>query len=144
MEGYFMLAKELKKLRDEKGYSLQTVANMTGLSGSYINRLESGERRKPSVDIIKKLAEAYEVEFLKLVEFAGREEEGTVVETSDEIISLKDLISNHDFEINGKVATKEMKESILRTLDIVFSTDSIKNEGFKKGLHALLFLSDIA
>jgi|GEM_PF-3121463 len=45
----------LRSLRKSKGYTLADVASLTGLSPSYISRLEAGDRRYNS-DVLSKLA----------------------------------------------------------------------------------------
>ena len=57
---------KLKQLRQEKGYSLQDLSNISGLSMSYINEIEKG-KKYPKADKISSLAEALEVEYDNLV-----------------------------------------------------------------------------
>jgi len=46
----------LKHYRKLKNLSLKELENLCGVSASYINRLERGERRSPSISVILRLA----------------------------------------------------------------------------------------
>jgi transcriptional regulator with XRE-family HTH domain len=65
----------LRELRGKK--SLRAVADETGLSHSYISDIEKGFRRgtktpiNPSADTLKRLANAYEYPYEKLLKAAG-------------------------------------------------------------------------
>ncbi|PID51407.1 MAG: XRE family transcriptional regulator [Pasteurellales bacterium] len=54
----------IQKLRLEKGWSQQLLAEMSGLSTRTIQRIENGQ--KPSVESIKSLAAVFEVDFSTL------------------------------------------------------------------------------
>jgi transcriptional regulator with XRE-family HTH domain len=67
----------LKKIREAKGFSLREAAKRSGLSHSYINSLEKGEHPNtkapinPTPDILKRLAAAYNCDYIELMEAAG-------------------------------------------------------------------------
>lgn len=48
----------LKRLRQEKNMSIQELSRKTGISASYIVRIESGERRNPTFTLLEKLLTA--------------------------------------------------------------------------------------
>jgi transcriptional regulator with XRE-family HTH domain len=56
----------LKRLRTRRGITLTSLAAMTGVSKSTLSRLESGQR-KPSLELLLPLAEAYQVPLDELV-----------------------------------------------------------------------------
>ena len=56
----------LKRLRTRRGMTLTSVAAQTGISKSTLSRLESGQR-KPSLELLLPLAEAYQVRLDELV-----------------------------------------------------------------------------
>ncbi len=60
----------LRDLRVHKGYTLEELANATGLSPSYLSRLESGSRRL-NADIIQKLASILECSPADLLPFTN-------------------------------------------------------------------------
>ena len=57
---------DLKIIRKNRGLTLNQVANMTGLSQSFLTRLENGERNL-TVPTAKKLAYAYDVSVNELL-----------------------------------------------------------------------------
>lgn len=61
------LGELLKKLRQDKKLTINEVAEATGLSVSYISRLEGGSRTNPTVDVLVNLSEFYQVDFFKFV-----------------------------------------------------------------------------
>lgn len=50
-----------KKLRAQKGYSLEKVARLADLSLNTIVRLESGVNKNPTIETLTKIAHALEV-----------------------------------------------------------------------------------
>lgn len=60
----------LKDLRKKKKLSIRKLEELSGVSNSYISQIEKGERN-PSPEVLKKLAEPLEVDYLKLMHEAG-------------------------------------------------------------------------
>jgi transcriptional regulator with XRE-family HTH domain len=67
----------LKELRTEKGLKFREAAEKSGLSHSYIRYIEIGKRPgsgtpiNPTPDTLKRLADAYDYPYEKLLEIAG-------------------------------------------------------------------------
>ncbi len=79
------LAKYLKELRDE--LSLRAVAEGTGISNAYLSQLESGKRKNPHPNELKKLAKFYEIPITELLKKAGYlDEENETAESFEEKI----------------------------------------------------------
>src|SRR3954468_20515345 len=57
----------LRALRVQRGATLATLAQSTGISVSTLSRLESGQR-KPSLELLLPLAKAYQVPLDELVD----------------------------------------------------------------------------
>ena len=57
----------LKALRERKGLTQVELAEKAGVTQSYLARLEAGERENPSLDVLKRLAEALGVPLSKLL-----------------------------------------------------------------------------
>jgi HTH-type transcriptional regulator, competence development regulator len=57
----------IKTLREEKGLSQKALATRIGVSDAYITMLETGKRKNPSLDILKKLAKALGVPVTELL-----------------------------------------------------------------------------
>ena len=56
-----VFGKRMKAFRDHRGMTTTDVAIKTGLSQSYISRLETGVNNSPSLNTIKRIAEALSV-----------------------------------------------------------------------------------
>ncbi len=69
----------LAKLRRERGMSLTQVVVKTAISGSYIYLLETKDII-PSPDKLRKLAKAYQVPYVELMEVAGYLDKADLVE----------------------------------------------------------------
>ena len=52
------LGRVLKTLREEKGLTQVDLANKAKVGRTYIVKLETGDKKNPSLDILKKLAKA--------------------------------------------------------------------------------------
>ena len=65
------LGKELKKAREKKSVSLESVAGPAKISGAYLHKLERGGVGSPSPRVLARLALALEVEYLRLMDLAG-------------------------------------------------------------------------
>lgn len=55
--------------REKKGLSMRELSGITGIDVAYISRLESSEKKNPSVQVIKVLSHALDVELYDFVEF---------------------------------------------------------------------------
>ena len=56
-----MLAKQIKELRKQKGWSQQKLAEKTGLSFNTITKIEQGIADSPTLKTLLKLANVFEV-----------------------------------------------------------------------------------
>jgi transcriptional regulator with XRE-family HTH domain len=106
-------AKKILYLRNKRNMSLRQMRELTGISESYINRLEKGTRLSPSYPVIEKLASALLVEPTDLLEVGGNANRGNVV-------SLDQLLFSCEFTVDGKntLSPKEI-ELLLNLIDTV-------------------------
>ncbi len=58
----------IKKLREEKGLSQQALAKKAKVTDAYIAMLETGVRKNPTIDTLKRLAKALKVKVGDLLE----------------------------------------------------------------------------
>lgn len=65
-----MLEKRIKQLRKKSGWSQQKLAEKAGLSYNVITKIEQGVARRPTIQTIIKLADAFRI---SLDELIGRE-----------------------------------------------------------------------
>jgi transcriptional regulator with XRE-family HTH domain len=54
----YPLSKNLKKLREQKGLSQDRLAKLADIANNTIIKIEQGENKNPTLDTLKKLAEA--------------------------------------------------------------------------------------
>jgi len=99
----------IKHLRESKGYSLKDLEQATGISSSYINRIEKGERKAPSYRIIEKLAEALNQDIAELLNVANSDEQ-------EDLQAVEEFLLSHSYLIGGKRATKEMRERLVEVI----------------------------
>jgi transcriptional regulator with XRE-family HTH domain len=59
---------KLKQLREEKGYSIEYLANIANIDRTYISEIEKG-KRNVSLLIIEKLAKALEIRIQELFNY---------------------------------------------------------------------------
>lgn len=105
----------LRYYRENKGLSLQKVQEITGISSSYINRLECGQRRAPSFPILKLLASALEVDMADLIDVA--------LKSDDEPKDISAVILGSEYTIDNETATSDIKQYLMALINLVISHD---------------------
>ena len=53
-----MYINKIKKIREEKGMTLEKLASLAGISPGYLCHLEKGNRRNPSIEVMNKISNA--------------------------------------------------------------------------------------
>ena len=62
------LSTVIRRYRKAKGISQRDLAAKVGVKGAYIAQLETGARKNPSLDVLKKIAKALDVPVTELLE----------------------------------------------------------------------------
>lgn len=62
--------KKIKEIRISKHMSLKYVEKLSNVSAAYLNRLEEGKSRSPTLPVIIKLARAYDIELIDMLKIA--------------------------------------------------------------------------
>ncbi|GBG57783.1 transcriptional regulator [Sporomusaceae bacterium FL31] len=65
------LAEIIKSLRENRSWSQRQLATIAGISNTEINRIESGERKQPSLMVLFQLSKAFEVPVDLLINACG-------------------------------------------------------------------------
>lgn len=94
---------------------MKDMYQLTGISPSYISRIESGTRRSPSLPIVKRIADALDVPLEKLI--------GLEVDESNGINTVYEVILSNDFIISDNKASQKSKEILVDLLEIIFAED---------------------
>jgi transcriptional regulator with XRE-family HTH domain len=94
------IGKKIKELRLKKGESLQKVADSVGVSKAHIWDMERGESKNPSLELLKNIADHFNV---------------TVAYLADETAMPEDAVPLQFFrEFEGKLTAKDW--DALRTM----------------------------
>ena len=62
------LGERIQKLRQERGFTQESLADEAGISRAYVNQLENGRSKNPSIWTILAIAKALKLEVEYLVE----------------------------------------------------------------------------
>jgi transcriptional regulator with XRE-family HTH domain len=107
------LGQLLKDQRELKKMSLRQVETLTKISNAYLSQLENDKIKGPSVNILYKLAEFYEVDFNALLETAG-----IVKRKSSDDTKKKALTS---FALSSEKLNEEEEEELMKYLKFLRS-----------------------
>ncbi|MDO7485486.1 helix-turn-helix transcriptional regulator [Peribacillus frigoritolerans] len=129
----------IKRLRIDKSLSTHRLAELSGVSQSYISHLESGRKKNaPSAEIIKKLSENLDVSYIELMVAAGYYGEDELLEPVEEtvkgsiwmkpgagktgmtMIDLASILEQKNLIYKNLVLTQNDRKRILDMLDIMF------------------------
>jgi HTH-type transcriptional regulator, competence development regulator len=122
----------IKKIRDSKGLTLNQAALYSGISAAQLSRIENGKRGVPKPQTIKKLSEAYKLDYEGLMIRAGyitsdadkdknhsdslsEKDEKDIAKRMEEI--KKDLASEDGLMFNGEPMSEEAVESFLEAME---------------------------
>lgn len=126
----------MKKLREERKFSVRQLALKAGVSAAQISRMETGERGTPRPETIKKLAIALNVDYEHLMKKAGY----ITVEEAYETSELTDFLKRANVMYHGKPLTQEDKQRVEDVLTGLFwdaverkRREENKNIGSKNG-----------
>ena len=110
----------LRSIREKKGLTLQDVAEKTNLSKSYINRIENGERKAPSLPVIEALAKCFGVSVAELSNIASKDKRNG---TKGELLSLETLLFSNQFTMLGKEVSAQVKNHMILLLKNIWEAD---------------------
>jgi transcriptional regulator with XRE-family HTH domain len=103
------LGEFIKRLRDEKGATLGEVEEKTGLSRSYINRLENLSRTNPTLDSVSRLVQFFGIPFSTIAEFCDcGNTEGQVQKLDYILLKERYLFANIEASIELKLILKDI------------------------------------
>lgn len=104
----------LKYFRERKKFSLHDLERKTGISASYLNRLENGYRKAPSFPILQLIADSLEVPLFELLNFP---------KPSEVLQSVGEMLLMNDYKVNGRIASSKLKNALTELVDIVLNAD---------------------
>jgi transcriptional regulator with XRE-family HTH domain len=106
------IGQKINKLRLKRNLTMKELGESLGVSHAHISKLESGIN-SPSVDLLEKMADYFNIDISYFFE----------KETDDEImferdLSLESLKDKYNLEIDGKPATDEEIEEMVKYIKI--------------------------
>lgn len=109
----------LKYLREKNKLSLAQLSELTGISASYISRIEIGERKAPSYPIIEKLANALGVPISNLLNVASSED------NRNDAVTISQLIYSNNIKLseNGKPLNVNTKEQFIELINFIINME---------------------
>ncbi|MCK4257959.1 MAG: transcriptional regulator [Halanaerobiales bacterium] len=96
----------VRYLRELREFSILKLANLSGISPSYVSLIEKGKRRPPQPNILEKLAYHLDIGYYEIMVKAGY-----LTKTDD------DLIINDDKTKDLFVSLTEGKKELLKVVD---------------------------
>lgn len=103
------LGRRLRELRLQKGYTLDRLADLAGISSSYLWRLEKGERQ-PSEEVLRCLAGHLGVDYYSLY---------VLLKNETPEFDLREALTSPAvcIKFNGNVLTNEKKDELINILN---------------------------
>ena len=129
------LGRAIRYYREAQGVSLAELGDRAGISASYLNRIELGERLAPSLPIIKNIADALNVPLEHLIELS-------IESTREPQLLLSELILENDFIIRGKAVNQEVKECLLTLIETIADFKWDDEEKIEEIYELLLLVED--
>jgi transcriptional regulator with XRE-family HTH domain len=111
------IGKLIKGYRGMRGLSLSQVEKMAGVSGSFINRIENGERSEISFSKLIRIADALGIPFELLIEKSYGEHKQIGDKTG--IFTLTDLLMQNEFTINDMIMKGSAKRFLLDIMEFI-------------------------
>ncbi|MGE8079064.1 helix-turn-helix domain-containing protein [Peribacillus loiseleuriae] len=136
--------KYIKKIRDEKGLTLNQAAMYSDISAAQLSRIENGIRNVPKPKTIKKIADGMKIDYDELMRVAGyisehdepeskqnNKDEKDIAKRMEEI--KKDLSSQDGLMFSGEPLSEEAVESLLEAMEhIIRQTQRINKKYIPK------------
>ena len=124
------LKERIKFYREKRNISKSELARQINVSPSYITMLENGDKKNPSMEILLKIAKAFNISYSELIKDTNIEFEDLLIslDNNRDGIEAKQRKSNAEY---NKLYTKI--ENLLNDYDYVLESDEelitiIKNE----------------
>lgn len=101
----------LRNTRKEKGMTLQEVAERSNTSTSYIQRLEKGKRKVPSLPILQNIADALNVPHQEVLDIISGKN------NTEEAVSFLEIVRQRNYTLKGQEVGSEQRlllENLIR------------------------------
>lgn len=108
------IGQRIKKLRNEKGYSLRELGKRLNIAHSHLSMIENG-KKKPNLELLGSIAKVYGVSVAFLVGEDYTKEEKEFMEDAQQLtLTADDLIDKYELVVGDRPATKEEIEEAIK------------------------------
>ncbi|GAB6169088.1 hypothetical protein JCM1393_15480 [Clostridium carnis] len=98
-----VLGKYIKQIRCNKNITLKELSELTGVSESYLSRIENGVKTNPTTSVIERIQEVLGVDILdRKIVFITTELKGIRVILDDKLLNEKQVKSLQEFLLKLK------------------------------------------
>lgn len=126
-------------LRKKHKFTLQQVADKTGLSPSYIHKIERGEKKNPSYPVLQSFAALYDIDIETMTAFSKKEKE---VISQKHLQSLQEIILLSSFSINNKLPTSEEREKLVKIIEYILNSKWEENSKHIETIEIIRLIDD--
>lgn len=99
--------------RNKKNLSIRGLAELAHISHTEVSRIENGERKNPSLAVLKALATALDEDFIDIMKTAGYiDDEYSIPKLSALIFEAKDLTDSEIEEVRNFIRFIRFKRSM--------------------------------
>ena len=113
----------LQVTMEKLGMSQAELANRSGYSHSYINRIASLKRTNISLDVFKSICEALGLDMATVLKEVGDNSFGE----RNEVMNFEDVLLKSSFEINGSLVSSKQKMAIAKLVTELINLDWEEN-----------------
>lgn len=103
----------LKEKRKEKKMTLKELADLSGTSASYIQRLENGKRKVPSLAIVQSISEGLGVPYSEIL--------GILNQGKEPIQDIKDVLNMKEFKVKDVEVGESYKKLLIELIELIGS-----------------------
>jgi transcriptional regulator with XRE-family HTH domain len=124
-ENEFAFGLIVKRSRTEQNLTLSELSEKTNgvITASYINRLENGQKTKPSFDVVAELCKALNLNIREVFRSLGY---GSLIKNhdQDEVYSIEDFFRLHNIKLsdvfNERLLNREEQEVLIPIFNAIF------------------------
>lgn len=111
----------LKCMRENKGLRLKDVAERSGISVSYLNRLERNQRFNPSISLLTKLVKSLDISILDLLQISLEIDK-------EKSIDIRDVILEGSYVMESKEVSEEVRVLLCDIIQIIRNNEWTKEK----------------
>lgn len=112
------LGETVRTLRDNAHLSLRELESLTGVTASYINRIESGHKTAPSIAVVKQLSQGLDFDLFSIY-----------TSKKTKYKNLNDIILKSSYQLtDGESASIAQKEALYKIFNTIQERDFNENQ----------------